>query len=141
MAAIDRNCPTVTPFTYEFDSFFSECSHANLKYYAPVDLSSVAADFDWHRLRLKYHQRSPFHTDLSFFIPLSLLASLLRSYPPTPRYPYLLSTLMSQNVSSNNSTKLQLNLNLKQDHHHEELGQSAEPALPSVWGIPLKYIS
>lgn len=48
---------------------------------------------------------------------------------------------MSQNVASNNTTKLQLNLNLKQDHHYEELGQSVELVLPSVWGIPVKYIS
>lgn len=48
---------------------------------------------------------------------------------------------MAQNVTTIPSNKLQLNLNLKQDHEHEELGVSGETAVPSLWGVPLKYIS
>jgi solute carrier family 35 (UDP-sugar transporter), member A1/2/3 len=48
---------------------------------------------------------------------------------------------MSQNATSIPTNKLQLNLNFKQDYDREELGVSAEPAVPSLWGVPLKYVS
>jgi hypothetical protein len=48
---------------------------------------------------------------------------------------------MSQNATSIQTNKLQLNLNLKQDYDHEELGVSGDPAVPCLWGVPLKYIS
>jgi UDP-sugar transporter A1/2/3 len=44
---------------------------------------------------------------------------------------------MSQNVVSIPTNQPQLNLSFE----HEELGMPAEPALPSLWGVPLKYIS
>jgi hypothetical protein len=48
---------------------------------------------------------------------------------------------MSQNASSITTNKLQLNLNLQEGYDPEELGVPAEHVVPSLWGVPLKYIS
>jgi hypothetical protein len=47
---------------------------------------------------------------------------------------------MSQNVTIQ-TNKLHFNPNLEQDYDVEELGAPGKPVIPSLWGVPLKYIS